>query len=366
MKILELTNFSSGGCGVWKRVSSEAQILAEKNKVEVFSSNKTKGSNQIAQEEEQEGKVHIRRFNSTKLGGESFMRWNYTKEAIAYKPEVIIAHSYRHYHTLLVPKIAKKINARTYLVTHAPFGRKRSLIQTIATKLFDSFIGPKLLKKYDKIITITKWEIPYLEKLGVTKEKIVLIPNGINESYLSTPINTKEENKILYFGRISPIKKLETLIEAFSKLKNSELKLELYGPAEEEYLITLKKLINELQLEKTIIITNKTYNTEEGIKTIDKAKIVVLPSESEGMPQTLIEAMARKKIVIASNNEGNCELITSKKNGYLFTIGNSEELANCISEGINAPNIIREEARKKAEQYSWKNIIGKLEKTIHS
>ena len=48
------------------------------------------------------------------------------------------------------------------------------------------------------------------------------------------------------------------------------------------------------------------------------------------MPQTLVEAMARGKIVIGSDNEGNKELIKDSENGFLFKNGSAEDLANCL------------------------------------
>ncbi len=368
MKILELTNYSAGGCGVWGRVKIEATLLAKKHEVRVFSSNHTKGNDEIAPTEQTLGKIKITRFPAKKIGGESFMEWDFTKEALAYKPDIIIAHSYRHPHTTKALAIGKKLGAKVYLVTHAPFNRNdsRTFLQRTFVSLYDTFVGPKKLKQFTKVFAITQWEIPYLEKLGLPKENIVHIPNGINELYLITLPKTKEEHKLFYLGRISPIKSIETLIEAFSTLEDKSLTLEIYGPAEEEYLQQLLEQIKKLALEERVHITNTFYTPEEAIPKLDSAELIVLPSKSEGMPQVLIEAMARKKVVIASNNPGNAELIIDGKNGYLFSVGNAEELAQKIHKGLKAPKTIKEEAQKTAQQYSWTNILKKLEQAISS
>ncbi len=82
MKILELTNYSAGICGVWNRVKEEAARLSKKNhEVVVFSSNFTKGSDEIAKSKDKIGGVLIRRFPARKLGGESFMKWDFTVAA---------------------------------------------------------------------------------------------------------------------------------------------------------------------------------------------------------------------------------------------------------------------------------------------
>lgn len=367
MKILELTNYSAGGCGVFARVKQESLLLAEKHQVYIFSSNHTKGDNKIASSEDKIGKVKIKRFPAKKLGGESFMHWSFQKEVLRLKPDIMIVHSYRHLHTLKALKLAKKINAKVFLVTHAPFiegDTTRSLKEKLSVKLYDRIIGPKTINKFDKIIAITKWEIPYLIKLGAKKEKIVYIPNGIPKEFF-TQKKSKEQNKILFLGRIAPIKDLETLIRSVPLIKNKKIKLEMVGPAEDEYLDKLKKLIKNLNLQDRVIISKPIYEIKQKIKKIDSAKVFVLPSKTEAMPQSLIEAMAREKLTVASNNIGCRDIITDWKNGFLFKIGNPKDLAKKIDHALKANNNkIKKQARKSVEQFSWDKIIDKIEKIL--
>ena len=72
-----------------------------------------------------------------------------------YKPDVIIAHVYRHIHTSKALKIAKKLKCKVFLVTHAPFvpgDTTRSFLSKIAVRFYDKFIGPGKLKRFDKVI----------------------------------------------------------------------------------------------------------------------------------------------------------------------------------------------------------------------
>jgi len=364
IKILELTNYTSGGCGVGARVIQEARLLAKNHEVQVFSSYYEKGTNKICPIEEKINKLIIKRFPAKYLGGQSFMSWNFQKEAIKFKPDIIIAHAYRHFHTTRALKIAKKIGAKIFLVTHAPFvegDTTRSLKEKLIVNLYDKFFARFYINKFNKIIAITPWEIPLLEKIGAKKDKIVLIPNGIREEFF-IPSKKKEQNKILFMGRISPIKDLETLILAMKYVKNKNLRLEIIGPAELGYLKILQNLIKSNNLQNKVKITNKTYDYKEQISNLDEAKIYVLPSKSEAMPQTLIEAMARGKIVIASNNGGSSALIVNGKTGHLFQIGDPEALAEKINQALSSNQLnIKKATKKYVEQYRWSTIIKKLE-----
>ena len=144
--------------------------------------------------------------------------------------------------------------------------------------------------------------------------------------------------------------------------------VEIFGPGEKDYLEKLNKIINDMALEKRVIITNKTYSIEEQIKKLDQSKIFVLPSKSEGMPQALIEAMAKNKIVIASDNLASREIIIDGKNGFLFENGNSRDLADKINLIIDMDkskiNKIKMNAKRFVEKFSWNKIINKLENAM--
>ncbi len=368
MKILGLCNFSSGICGVWTRAREEAIRLAERgHEVRVFSSNFVKGSNEIAPAEERIGNVLVRRFLGKKLGGESFMKWDFESEALSFKPDVIIAHSYRHLHTHKAVKIGRKIGSRVFLVTHAPFiqdGLTRDFLSKISVRFYDMSIGPRILKRFDKILAITKWEVPYLLNLGVSEDKIEYVPNGIPSEFFSADSGEVDGKRILFLGRISPIKDIETLIRAVSLVKDKNKYLEIVGPAEKDYLYKLKNLIAELGVEDRVKFSAPIYDINEKIKKIDSAGVFVLPSKSEAMPQSLIEAMARKRIVIASDNRGAKDLIEHGKNGLLFKVGNYKELADLLN-GNFEDSDLGLEAKRSVEKFSWDKIVDKLDNILH-
>lgn len=375
LKILELCHFSAGACGVWMRAKQEAEEMARRGyEVTVFSSNAVKGSEEVAPREETINGVKIRRFQYKMLGGESFMIWKFEKEALEYAPDVIIAHNYRHLPTTKALKVAKELKKRgketkVFLLTHAPFVEgdiTRSLISKWTVKLYDSLIGPRTLNKFDGIITISHWEVPYLIKVGAKKDKITYIPNGIPEEFFEQK-KTKEGNKILFLGRVAPKKKLETLISAIPFLKDKKIEIEIVGPPEEEYLGELKQLVEKLKVGNRITFSKPIYDLKEKIKKIDSAKIFILPSRVEGMPQSLIEAMARGKIVIGSDSIAIRDLIKDREKGYLFEFDNPIDLAKKIDLALkeNSPKM-RKNAKKSVEQFSWNKIVKKIERLINS
>jgi len=386
-KILELCEFSAGVCGVWQRVKQESEELARKGyEVRIFSSNAVKDSNKTAKSYEKLGKLVIRRFPFKKLGGESFLSWfnkKVMKEAIKFNPNIIIAHVYRHLHTAKALQLAKKLKkqrkCKVFLVTHAPFIEKnqtRTFLESLIVNFYDRFISHPILNKFDKIITITKWENQYLLKLGCKKEKLVYIPNGIPDEFFKAKKTKFRGKNIIFLGRISPIKNLEVLFKTIKILKDKKIniKLKIIGPVEKKYGLKLAKLANSLNLNsksKIIEFYPPIYDLDKKIKKLNEADIFVLPSKREAMPQALIEAMALGKIVICSKTQGGREIIKDKRNGFLFSSDDEKELADIISFCIKKQNKkkidkIRNQARKTAENFSWKNLIKKLEKLFNN
>ena len=373
MKILEVCEFSAGICGVWTRVSQEAQLLAKKHNVTVFSSNRVKGLDKIAPEKEDFEGVQIQRFPVKFAVGENALFWNFEKEALDLKPDVIIAHVYRHPHTNKTIDIAKKLHkqgytCKTILVTHAPFVEKetRGWKLHIAANMYD-LIYKKNLNKFDKIITITQWEEPFLEALGVKKEKLNYIPNGIPELFFTKQIQVphNKKPKILFLGIIAPIENLENLLRAIAILKqqiHKDIVLEIVGPSEPDYLEILKEEIERLNIQNQVIFSEPIYSLAKKIEKLDSSDVFVLPSKREAMPQALIEAMSREKLVISSDTFGGKEIIHSGKNGFLFSKGNEYRLARMIDDCLNTNNKtdlqkIRKNAQLSVQKFRWNTLI---------
>ncbi len=362
-KILILVPFSSGICGVWQRAKIEAiEFKKRGHDVRIFSSNATKGSKEKANKKELYHGIKIKRFHYIKLGGESYFNWNFEKDAIKFNPDIIIAHNYRQIHTEKALRIAKKIKAKCFLVTHAPFIKNRPLIPRIIVAIKD-LINP--LNKFDKVITISKWEIPTLLKLGCKREKIIHIPNAIPSEFFLQKKEI-ELKKILYLGRIHPRKDIELLMKSFN---NSNLKkgyeLEIVGPREGEYYKTLINLKNKLKFKANF--SGPIFDLEKKIKKYDSAEIFVLPSKFEPFGIVFLEAMARGKVIIATNTQGANELIERNKSGIIFQIGNEDQLKNIFNNLL--PNQsekfkknLKSGAEKRAKQFEISKIVDKWEK----
>src|SRR5699024_1455797 len=152
---------------------------------------------------------------------------------------------------------------------------------------------------------------------------ITTIPNFL-DTYIEKN-NIKESvigNYILYFGRLSEEKGIETLIKS-KKYISSNIKYKIVGTG--PMAKTIKELIAKDNINNVEILG--FLSGTELVNAISDSLCVVIPSEwDEVFGLTVIESFINKKLVIASEQGAFPELIEDGINGYIFKTGNEKDL----------------------------------------
>lgn len=151
------------------------------------------------------------------------------------------------------------------------------------------------------------------------------------------PYGEKRDKRIVSVGRLSEQKNQKILIEAFAKniCKYPDYALELYGDG--ELKTDLVSLCKKLCIEDKVHFMGTTKEIRDRIRT---ARLFVLSSDYEGIPNALIEAMALGLPCISTDCKpgGARTLITSGKDGLITPINDSELLAEAIDYMLSHPN----------------------------
>jgi len=188
----------------------------------------------------------------------------------------------------------------------------------------------KALKKANKIIAISnEVKIFLIEYFKVSASKIEVIYNAIDfERFLC--FQKPDKNWKPVFGIIARLDKIKGhiyILEALKKLKNEEATLPPFlfvgdGPERKKLEIFAEE--NDLT---NIKFVGEVIEIGRYLKQID---VFVLPSLSEGLGVSLIEALVAKKLIIASNTGGIKELIKHNKTGILVEPTNVDDLYKAI------------------------------------
>ncbi len=175
-------------------------------------------------------------------------------------------------------------------------------------------------------------------ELGCPPQKTVITPNGVNvDNYRDIQGKTEEDLNYINIGailRVTPIKDVKTMIQAFgyAKRENAKLKLWIMGPADEDkdYAQECFDLVEMMQI-PDIVFTGRINVTEY----MGRMDFTILTSISEGQPLTILESFAARKPVIATD-VGNCSGLVYGEGdnfgdaGILTHIMNVDEISNAI------------------------------------
>jgi glycosyltransferase involved in cell wall biosynthesis len=223
--------------------------------------------------------------------------------------------------------------------------------------------GEQVAVKYaHELIVVSEALRSYFQK--TYSRETAYIPNGPGQYSESDPqftyvrsLNLKPKNYILFFGRLVPEKRPDLLIEAFQKLQPQGWKLALAGGVSdtEDYTSELVRLANN---NPDIIFTGELKGKYLA-EVVRGAGLFVLPSDLEGLPLVMLEAMREGIPVVASNIPPHRQLLTQDR-GLLFEAGKVNSCINCLQEALAQPLEMSNRANKAQRyvevNYNWDKI----------
>lgn len=238
-------------------------------------------------------------------------------------------------------------------------------------------ITPKILRCADKILVSS---IDYIQHSSISKiyqtnpQKFIELPFGVDSMFhVKKPVNTyskysldENSNIILFVGGLDAahyFKGVPVLLEAFSKIEQ-HAKLVIVGKGENKE--KFEQIARDLHISNDVIFTG-FVDDQELVDLYNMANVCVLPSteKNEAFGIVLIQAMACKKPVIASNLPGVRVVVENNKNGFLVQPNNAKDLADKIDTLLLNPHKAEEFGnygyRKQKMEYEWVHIAKNLD-----
>lgn len=224
-------------------------------------------------------------------------------------------------------------------------------------------------KNADTIVFLSEGEKEgFHKKLGVVPKKYVIIPTAVNADRFS--IKASEKNKlrksfnfektnciITFVGRLNKVKGTEYLIEAVKMMNDDKLRCLIVGDGPE-----MENLIKLAGNDKRIVFTGHRIDTPQ---ILSISNIFVLSSLSEGLPISLLEAMAAAKACIVTDIG---LPVKHMKNALVVNPKNSSEIKNAIEILISNPKLakkIGKTARSEVvKKRLWKKVVNEYMKII--
>lgn len=275
-----------------------------------------------------------------------------------------------HVHGALMPVVHTSLP-----VIFTSHGTIRKDIDNMPAKSFH-FLVVKLLRK--QLINLEKKIVENADVITVVShscakdlkgdhtisKEIIVVNNGVHTNFFIPLKNDKKEEYILYTGRLETRKGLVDFIESAEYVcqEHADIKFILTGKGTiKKYL---ERRIAELGLKNNFYFAG-FVNRSNLLKYYQDAEIYVLPSYYEGLPTTLLEAMSCGIPSIATDVEGNSELIKDGETGLLVPPRDPKRLAEAILRLLDDKELrkkLGDNARKYVvNNYNWDIITNNID-----
>lgn len=273
------------------------------------------------------------------------------------KYDIIHAHSHLYSSTVFCA-LARMIGSSPLVITDhglisqtAPMWLQKMYVPTVAKWAYDTA---------DSIICYTETERNQLISLGIHPEKISVIHNGVDTDHFTPLMNIAPKKQILWIGKYVPGKGVEYLLRGFQLFSREYADYTLLmigrGPQKDDCI----KMIEDLGLKEKVILRDFVDNKDLP-EIYQQSSIFVLPSLEEGVPRTILEAMACG-VPVASTELPQLVKIVSGC-GLLFSPRDPEALDAALSTLISDPEIAqacgRQGREKAVSMYSWSDTVSK-------
>jgi glycosyltransferase involved in cell wall biosynthesis len=287
----------------------------------------------------------------------------------SFRPDVLHANGL-HFQTTLAAAVANRGRSLPMVLTSHVANLDALPQPTRAlTAAYEATLGRFVLARCTRVISISPSVRSHLLTLGVPAASIDEVPNGVDhEQFHEGAAHAGDVPLLMFIGRHIPNKGPQVFVEALGRLRDQgvSFRAELLssGPLRDG----LERRTRELRLDAMVQFRGHVPDVAAEMR---RADVIVRPSFSEGMPLSILEAMASRVTLAVSDVAGNNDLVRDGDNGLTFAAGSVDGLVAQLKRLVDSPELRRrlaERAWSDAQQYTWERTaagtLASLEKAV--
>jgi glycosyltransferase involved in cell wall biosynthesis len=283
--------------------------------------------------------------------------------------DVIHLFDYPQYHTKVGLEVANRLGIPSVVTVFDVHSMvPRPFFKQIPMSLFDTVFAGSVLNAASRVLVRAPQLVKRLEQLGVDSSKMRVTPSGVRREELAEVSKeifrekyTTEKHVILYLGRLHPMKGPQYLVRAFPEIlrKVPDTTLVLVGPDPQGFRSYLEKTAKELGVSKNMRFVGPIYDTLEKMQAYASCDVFCLPSGYEGTSQSIFQAMAQGKPVVATDSGGIPSQVSHGVEGMLVPYGDPTAISRSII-GLLRDTRLAERmgaaAKQKAKRFCYERL----------
>lgn len=231
---------------------------------------------------------------------------------------------------------------------------------------YERTVGRFIMAQSDRIIAVGPSVREHVTRLGTPAERVVVVRNGVDLRRF-WPRHEMAQNDppvIAFIARLIVNKGPDTLLTALLQLRREGLDFKAVFIGDGPLRPRLEQ--RAMPLGSSVVFLGQSPDVAPHLRQCD---LLVRPSLTEGMPLGILEAMASRVCVIASNINGNRDLVTHGENGVLFPVDDPTSLADTIRDLLRNSARRAELARagyETAKAHGWDAVVARTRAVLSS
>ncbi|TDS65014.1 glycosyltransferase family 4 protein [Myroides indicus] len=248
------------------------------------------------------------------------------------KPDFILPYTVKPVVYSNIAKIGSNIKSLNWITGLGFYGLESKTFRDKISKSIMTFLYKLSFKKNDIVVFQNNDDLMYFKDKGILKYRNTITPgSGINIEKYSYSLPQTEIIKFIFVGRLIKAKGIDVFIKAAEILKDkyNNIEFTVVGAVDEGNPEAIQKEEYELLREKGFV--NFTGHVNNVIDYVRESSVFVLPSiYREGVPRSILEAMALGRAIITTDNVGCRETVIKDYNGILIEKNNVSNLIEAM------------------------------------
>ena len=294
--------------------------------------------------------------------------------------DTVHVHGHHYFFSWQAISAAKSAKVPSILTIHGLYALSPSdSLAQVEEEIFNKTIFKRELKTVSAVIGLTPNIINFARQYGPSTKSYYSIPNGVNQAVFEKHSRRRFLYRekyclknghfvVLFLGRLAPIKGILELAEAAKLVLRKDKRVFFLfvgdGPLRNE----LAKILQPVQDNASIV----GWVSQDKIHELYLASdLFVLPSKSEALPLTILEAMAARLDIISTPVGGVPEILSEYPYKNFIQNNNPQELSQAILQSVSkkqnwAPQSRFDESASYLRRYNWQEIAKQLETIYQS